>query len=73
MKDSYRFYRNTVFFVCIPNVLFFIGALITTPNTVLSDVFKYTWMITTLIYFVLFVIQPEKAFEIKDGKIKYKP
>lgn len=59
--SNYKYYRNLVLFICIPNLILFSFAIIL-HNKTLANV----WAISCLIYFIAFVIQPEKAsFKIK--------
>lgn len=65
---NYKFYRNTVLFVIVPNILLYIAMLIT-KNKIIAGI----WIVSCFIYFILFVVQPEKVFFIdKNGKLKMK-
>lgn len=60
----YKYYRNVVYFLIVPNIVVFILMLLT--KGIWQTVFKDVWIILVFAYFIAFIFQPEKAFKIKN-------
>lgn len=55
--NNYKYYRNVVFFIIVPNLIL-AALMFITKNKIIS----YLWVVSCFIYFIAFAVQPDKVF-----------